>query len=199
MTPTARTPRRRLTVAPREDTLYVLRITLEEVEPPVWRRVQVPGSITLERLHTVIQKAMGWRDVHLHEFEVGGRRYGRPEPDEPHYKVEPEWKLTLRAAAPTEGVRFRYVYDLGDGWGHEALVEAIQAPTAPFKHSACLAGERACPPEDCGGVPGYANLLDVLHDRSHPEHRDMFAWAGRGFDPERFNLAAVNRKLKLLK
>lgn len=199
MTPTARTPRRHLSVAPREDAVYILRITLEAVEPPVWRRVQVPGSITLERLHTVIQKAMGWRDVHLHEFEVGGRRYGQPEPDEPHYKVEPEWKLTLRAAAPTEGARFRYVYDLGDGWGHELLVEAIQAPAAPFKYPGCLAGERACPPEDCGGAPGYANLLEVLRDRTHPEHRDMLAWAGRGFNPERFDLAAVNRKLRLLK
>jgi Plasmid pRiA4b ORF-3-like protein len=199
MTPTARMPRRHLSVAPREDAVYILRITLEEVEPPVWRRVQVPGSITLERLHTVIQKAMGWRDVHLHEFEVGGRRYGQPEPDEPHYKVEPEWKLTLRVAAPTEGARFRYVYDLGDGWGHDVLVESIHAPAAPFKHPACLAGERACPPEDCGGAPGYANLLDVLRDRTHPEHRDKLAWAGRGFDPERFDLAAVNRKLRLLK
>jgi hypothetical protein len=199
MTPTARTPRRHLSVAPREDAVYILRITLEAVEPPVWRRVQVPGSITLERLHTVIQKTMGWRDAHLHEFEVGGRRYGQPAPDEPHYKVEPEWKLTLRGAAPTEGARFRYVYDLGDGWGHALLVEAIQTPAAPFKHPACLAGERACPPEDCGGAPGYANLLDVLRDRTHPEHRDMLAWAGRGFNPERFDLAAVNRKLKLLK
>jgi hypothetical protein len=179
--------------------VYVLRITLEAVEPPVWRRVQVPGSITLERLHTIIQKAMGWRDAHLHEFEVGGRRYGQPEPDEPHYKVEPEWKLTLRGAAPTEGARFRYVYDLGDGWGHELLVESIQAPAGPLKYPVCLAGERASPPEDCGGVPGYANLLDVLRDRTHPEHRDMLAWAGRGFNPERFDLAAVNRKLRLLK
>jgi len=199
MTPTARTPKRRLSVAPREDAVYILRITLEAVEPPVWRRVQVPGSITLERLDMVIQKAMGWRNVHLHEFVVGGTRYGQPEPDEPHYKVEPEWKLTLRGAAPTKGARFRYVYDLGDGWGHEVLVEAIQALAAPLKHPVCLAGERACPPEGCGGTPGYANLLDVLRDRTHPEHRDMLAWAGRGFNPERFDLAAVNRKLKLLK
>jgi len=197
--PIARTPRRHLAVAPREDAVYILKITLEAVEPPVWRRVQVSGSITLERLHTVILKTMGWRDVHLHEFEVGGRRYGQPEPDEPQYKVEPEWKLTLRAAAATEGSRFRYIYDLGDGWGHELLVETIQAPAAPFKYPACLAGERACPPEDCGGPPGYANLLDVLRDRTHPEHQEMLAWVGRGFDSDRFNLAAVNRKLKLLK
>jgi hypothetical protein len=189
MTPTARTPRRHLVVAPRDDSVYVLKITLEEVEPPVWRRIQVPGSITLERLDMVIQKAMGWHNSHLHEFEVGGRRYGQPVQDEPEYKVEPEWKLTLRAA----------VYDLGDDWGHEVLVEAIQAPAAPLKHPVCISGERACPPEDCGGAPGYANLLDVLRDRSHPEHRDMLAWAGRGFDPERFDPAAVNRKLRLLK
>lgn len=199
MRPTARPPSRHLSVAPRADAVYILKITLEAVEPPVWRRVHVPGSITLERLHPVILKTMGWRDVHLHEFEVGGRRYGQPEPDEPQYKVEPEWKLTLRAAAPTEGARFRYVYDFGDGWRHELLVEAIQNHVGPLKYPVCLAGERACPPEDCGGPPGYANLLDVLRDRTHPEHQEMLAWAGRGFDPERFNLAAVNRKLRLLK
>jgi len=198
MTPTGRTPKRRI-VAPREDAVYVVKITLEEVEPPVWRRVQVPGSITLERLDMVIQKAMGWHNSHLHEFEVGGRRYGQPVPDEPEYGVEPEWKLTLRGAAPSKGTRFRYVYDLGDGWGHEVRVEAIQTPAGPFKHPVCLAGERACPPEDCGGAPGYENLLEVLRDRSHPEHREMLRWAGRGFDPERFDLAAVNRKLRLLK
>jgi len=199
MTPTARTPKRHLSIASREDPIYILRITLEAVEPPVWRRVQVPGSFTLERLDMVIQKAMGWRNVHLHEFEVDGRRYGQPVQDEPHYKVEPEWKLTLRAAAPTEGVRFRYLYDLGDGWGHEVLVEAIQVLAAPLKYPVCLAGERACPPEDCGGTPGYANLLDVLRDRTNPEHRDMLAWVGRGFDPERFVRTAVNRKLRLLR
>lgn len=165
----------------------------------MWRRVQVPGSITLERLDLVIQKAMGWRDAHLHEFEVGGRRYGQPVGDEPHYKIEPEGKLTLRAAAPREGARFRYVYDLGDGWSHEVQVESIQTPAGPLKHPVCLAGERPCPHEDSGGAPGYANLLDVLRDRTHPEHRDMLAWAGRGFDPERFDLPAVNRKLRLLK
>jgi Plasmid pRiA4b ORF-3-like protein len=199
MTPSSRTPRRHLSVVPHVDSLYVLRITLEGVEPPVWRRLQVAGSITLERLHAVIQKTMGWHDVHLHEFEVDGKRYGQPEPDEPHYKVEPEWKLTLRAAAPIEGARFRYVYDLGDGWGHEVVVEGIKAPAALLKHPVCLAGKRACPHEDSGGARGYANLLRVLRDRTHPEHKEMLAWAGRGFDPERFDLTAVNRRLKVLK
>jgi Plasmid pRiA4b ORF-3-like protein/Type I restriction enzyme R protein N terminus (HSDR_N) len=106
--------------------------------------------------------------------------------------------LTLRAAAPTEGAQFRYVYDLGDGWGHEVLVEAIQALATPLKYPVCLAGERACPPEGCGGTPGYANLLDVLRDRTHPEHKEMLRWVGRSFDPERFDLTAVNRKLRLI-
>jgi hypothetical protein len=199
MSPIARTPKRHLSVVPHGDSLYVLRITLEEVEPPVWRRLQVSGSVTLERLHAIIQKTMGWHDVHLHEFRIDGKRYGQPEPDEPHYKVEPEWKLTLRAAAPTEGARFHYIYDFGDGWRHEVAVEGIKAPAAPLKHPVCLAGKRACPHEDSGGPPGYANLLKVLRDRTHPEHRDMLHWAGPGFDPERFDLPAINRKLRLLK
>jgi len=103
-------------------------------------------------------------------------------------------ELYNRAEMASElAMRFRGTSDT------EVLVEAIQALAAPLKNPVCLAGERACPPEDCGGAPGYENLLDVLRDRTHPEHRDMLAWAGRGFNPERFDLAAVNRKLKLLK
>src|SRR3970282_1813115 len=102
----------------------------------------------------------GWLTGHRPVFVVGGRGAAEQGPDEPHYKVEPEWKLTLRGAAPTKGARFRYVYDLGDGWGHEVLVEAIQALAAPLKHPVCLAGERACPPEDCGGTPDYRKLLE---------------------------------------
>ena len=111
----------------------------------------------------------------------------------------PEWTVTLGEIAPIAGRRFRYVYDLGDGWMHDILVEAIQAPKTPLKYPVCLAGERACPPEDCGRLPGYAALLETLSDPTHPEHEDMVEWVGGGFDPEAFDLAKVNRKLRLLK
>ncbi len=124
--------------------VYELKVTLLDVEPPVWRRVKMPGSMTLDRLHTVIQKAMGWQDAHLHEFEVKDHRYGRPEPDEPEYEVEPDWKIALRTAAPLEGKSFTYLYDLGGTWRHEVLIERIV--NEPLRYPVCLAGDRRCPP-----------------------------------------------------
>jgi hypothetical protein len=179
--------------------VYQFKVALREVEPPVWRRLQVEGSLTLERLHTVIQKAIGWQNAHLYEFEVQARRYGVPEPEEPEYEVEAAWKITLRQAAPAAGASFRHVYDLGDHSEHEMLTERITIPDKPVRHPVCLAGECRCPPEDCGGPPGYADLLDALRDPDHPDHDDMVRWVGHGFDPEAFDLAAVNRKLRLLK
>ena len=142
---------------------------------------------------------MGWQNTHLYEFEVRGRRYGVPEPDEPEYRVEPVWKITLQEAAPTQGVSFSYVYDLGDNWVHEIVVERIETPDKPFRYPVCLAGARRCPPEDCGGPAGYAELLEIIGDPNHPEHGERLQWAGRHFDPVVFDLAAVNRKLRLLK
>lgn len=181
--------------------VHQLRVTLLDVEPAVWRRLQVEASVSLERLHLVLQKAMGWQNAHLYEFEVRGRRYGVPDPDEPEYKVEPIWKITLREAAPVEGTSFRYVYDLGDHWKHELVVEQIQTPKPkePFRHPICLAAERRRPPEDCGGPAGYAELLEIIRDPDHPEHKERREWLGRRFDPEMLDLAAVNRKLRLLK
>lgn len=179
--------------------IYQLKVTLADVEPPVWRRVRVRGDLSLDRLDIVLQKAMGWHNTHLHEWTVGGRRYGVPDPDDPHYDVKKEWLLTLREAAPIESTRFEYVYDLGDGWTHEVLVERIDAPDPAFRHPQCLAGERACPPEDCGGAGGYEELLAAIRDPRHPDHEDRLAWVGSRFDPESFDVAAVNRKLRLLR
>jgi hypothetical protein len=166
--------------------VYQLKITLAEVEPSVWRRIRVRGDLSLDRLHAVFQRAMGWQDAHLHEWTVGGRRYGLPEPDEPHYEVEDESDLTLRRAAPIEGVRFEYVYDLGDSWAHEVVVERIDPPDPRSPSVECLAG-------------GYEHFLDAIRDPRHPEHRDLLAWAGGRFEPEAFDLAAVNRRLRRLR
>src|SRR6266571_1274083 len=159
--------------------VHQLRVRLLDVEPAVWRRLQVEASVSLERLHVVLQKAMGWQNAHLYEFEVRGHKYGVPDPGEPEYKVEPVWKIALREAAPVEGTLFRYVYDLGDYWEHEIVVEQIQTPKDPFQHPICLAGERRCPPEDCGGPPGYAELLEIIRDSDHPEHKERREWLGR--------------------
>lgn len=179
--------------------VYQLKVTLLEIEPSVWRRVLVPGTITLDRLNTVIQKAMGWTDSHLHEFEVADQRYGEPDPEEPDPGLKPEWMVTVQNAVAAQGLRFEYLYDFGDNWTHEILIEGIEAPEKELRYPVCLAGERSCPPEDCGGPGGYADFLEAIRDPSHPEHDEMLTWAGGAFDPDAFNIAAVNRKLRLLK
>ena len=179
--------------------IYQLKVTLAEVGPPVWRRIRVRGDLSLERLHAVVQRVMGWHDSHLHEWTLEGRRYGQPEPDEPEYEVDDERKVTLREAAPAARSRFEYLYDLGDSWTHEVVIEKIEPPDPKFRSAECLGGERACPQEDCGGPPGYEEFLAAIRDPRHPEHKDQLAWAGGKFDPEAFDVAAVNRRLRLLK
>jgi hypothetical protein len=187
-------PRRPSTHPAAAAPIYQLKITLADIEPPIWRRITVRGDMPLDRLHAVFQKALGWQSSHLHEWVVGGRRYGQPEPDEPHYEVEDESRMTLREAAPIEGARFEDLYDLGDSWTHDVVVEQISPPAAPSPR--CLAGERACPPEDCGGVPGYEDFLEAIRNPRHPEHKHLLVWAGGRFDPEAFDLATANRKLR---
>ena len=198
MTRQSKTSRRPAAKA-QSERAYQLKVTLLEVEPPVWRRILVPGNLTLDRLHIAIQEAMGWTDSHLHEFEVGDQRYGDPDPEEPDLGLKPEWMVTLQKAVATEGARFEYLYDFGDTWKHEILVESIEVPQKQLRYPVCLVGERSCPPEDCGGPYGYTDFLEAIRDPEHPEHDEMLAWAGGTFDPDAFNIAAVNRKLRLLK
>lgn len=181
------------------EPVHQLKVSLKAIEPPIWRRVQVRSWILLPQLHRVIQKAMGWQDAHLHEFVIRDVHYGAPEPDEPEHEVEAERNFSLCEVAPLVGMRFEYVYDLGDGCLHDVLVVRIDMPTGPFRSPVCLGGERACPPEDCGGFSGYVELLEILRDPDHPEHEDRLDWLGGRFDPEAFDLAAVNRKLGRLK
>jgi Plasmid pRiA4b ORF-3-like protein len=181
------------------DTIYQLRLQLQEIEPPIWRQVRVRGSLGLDGLHTVIQKVMGWKDYHLHEFTVRGQRYGIPDPEEPDDALQADDTLTLREAAPVEGQTLAYTYDFGDNWEVTIRVERIEATSGAPPRPACLAGARAAPPEDCGGPPGYEELCEILADPRHPEHAECRRWAGCAFDPETFDLATVNRRLQRLK
>lgn len=175
--------------------LLQLRTQLLGVEPAVWRQVLVPESITLPKLHEVIQAAMGWRDSHLNEFEINGVHYGQPDPD---------WDLG--AVKSASGVRlgqclrnvssFTYVYDFGDDWRHLVQVEERVRPGQPLLKPVCLAGEGACPPEDVGGVPGYQHFLAVMRDPSNPEYEDFCAWIGsKSFDPGLFDIKTANARL----
>ena len=171
-------------------TIYRLKITLQDVTPQVWRRVEVPTDLALGRLHRVIQIAFGWRDAHLHQFEgaAGGKRRGGS------YTPRPRLKDTslLAEVAPHDRSEFWYVYDFGDGWEHRVVVEQVLSTEPDTVYPRCVAGERTCPPEDCGGVPGYEALLNALRHAERPDSAELAEWVGDGFDPESFNLEATN-------
>jgi hypothetical protein len=170
--------------------IYQLKVTLKGIRPPVWRRVQVSGDLTLGQLHRVLQIVMGWTDSHLHQFIVDGERYATPSPDDWGEPPSDERKVRVHDLARAK-TRLRYEYDFGDGWEHDVLVEKI-VPAHPERAAVCVAGRRACPPEDCGGPWGYAELLEILADPKHEEHAERREWLGRKFDPEEFDMAATN-------
>lgn len=174
-------------------SIYRLKITLQDLSPEVWRRVELPADLTLARLHRVIQIAFGWSDAHLHQFEgaPGGRR--RRGPSTPRPRLKDGWLLC--EVAPRERSEFWYVYDFGDGWEHHVLVEAESPPESGVVYPRCLAGERACPPEDCGGIPGYADILDAIRHPDRPDAAELLEWVGEDFDPEAFDLDATNLAL----
>ena len=178
---------------------YQLKVTLMETDPPIWRRIAVPGDMTLRRLDRVIQTAMGWTNSHLHTFTAGGVLYSDLSP-EWEIPVKDERRVRIEQVAREEGEAFVYEYDMGDAWRHQVLVEEVWAGRDGATGPSCLAGERACPPEDCGGVYGYYATLKILADPSHDEYEDTMTWitsmTAGPFDPEAFDLEAVNVALK---
>jgi hypothetical protein len=175
--------------------IYELKLEMLEVEPLIWRRLLVPGSITLAQLHEVIQTAMGWTNSHLHEFVVGNHSYSDPE-----FEIEEaksEYRYRLAKLAPRVRNTIAYHYDFGDSWEHQIRVERIIEDDARYPGSpVCLAGARNCPPEDCGGPWGYENFLKAIGNKSHEEHKELLAWVGGSFDPEHFDLHEVNELLR---
>ena len=150
--------------------IYQIKVTLKHSKPPIWRRTQVPGDVNLGRLHRILQVVMGWEDYHLHQFIVGDDYYGEPHPDYEVWgpEMRDEGRASLAQIAPGEKAKFLYEYDFGDGWEHELLVEKILPPEPGVDYPRCLKGKRACPPEDVGGVWGYANFLEAISDPGHP-------------------------------
>lgn len=181
--------------------IYELEITLLDIEPRIWRRFAVQGNVTLARLHDVIQAVMGWTDSHLHEFIVGENRYTAFYPNMDWDFLEgmiDEEMVKLCELVKEPRARFIYEYDFGDSWQHELVVREIGPPKPGVHYPMCLAGERACPPEDCGGIGGYQDLLEAISDPSHEEHAELLEWVGGAFDPEAFDLEEANRFLRSL-
>jgi len=173
--------------------LFQIRVTLRHSQPQVWHCLQVPTDIRLGRLHRVLQIAMGWTDSHLHAFRSRGAAYGLPDPEFPDgTRSERNVRLDKVAAA---GDAFVYEYDFGDGWEYELKIEKSLPADPAIHYPRCIGGERACPPEDCGGPPGYEDLLEALGDPAHPEHNGIREWLGCDFKSEHFDLAEVNQRL----
>ncbi len=190
-----------LTPADKKDApIYQLKVTLTGSRPPIWRRIQISGETHLHKLHRILQIVMGWEDYHLHQFVVGERYYGTSQPDfDLEMEVKDERTVTLGGVAPAVGQKFTYEYDFGDSWEHEILVEKILKPAPGVRYPVCIKGKRACPPEDCGGIWGYESFLEAIRDPNQPEHEEMLEWIGESFDPEAFDLEAVNRELAALR
>jgi hypothetical protein len=175
--------------------VYQFKVTLEESSPPIWRRIQVPESYTFEKLHAAIQDSMGWDDYHLHEFQVvkpsTGKKVsiGVPEPDH-ELRILDEARQKICNYFTVENSSATYRYDFGDQWEHIVELEKI-LPRQEGPYPRCTGGERACPPEDCGGVWGYMRLLEILKTPDHEEYEDMVEWAGEDLDPEHFDVSEV--------
>jgi hypothetical protein len=177
------------------DNVYQFKVTLLGVKPPIWRRMQVPESYTFWDLHVALQDAMGWEDCHLHEFEMVNPsvespvHIGMPYEDSGE-EIFPEEKQKIADYFSEENPSAYYVYDFGDSWEHEIKFEKI-LPRETINYPVCITGKRACPPEDCGGIWGYEEFLEIIKDPDHEEHEDMLDWVGGEFDPEHFDAKEV--------
>ena len=182
-----------------EPSVYQLKIVLQYSQPPIWRRIQVLSDTSLEVLHLILQVAMGWSNSHLHQFEVGDLIYGPPDPNFPDFDVINEKDVVLSEVVSRPNQKFVYQYDFGDDWTHLITLEKILAPEDGATYPLCLAGRRACPPEDSGGMFAYSDFLEAITDSKHPEHLHLLRWVGKEFDPETFNRAEVNRSFTNIK
>jgi hypothetical protein len=188
-----------LRVVESPDAVYQLRIELLDLRPAIWRQILVRGSVELSRLHVILLITMGWDGGHVHEYVIGDKNYGEVDPlfrsnvpDDPPLLDEAEATL---AAALGERKSFTYVYDYGDNWQHRVKVEKILPADPDLRSPLCLDGRNACPPEDVGGGPGYIEFLEAIRDPSHEDHHEQLEWCGGSFDPDAFDLVAVNERL----
>jgi len=173
-----------------------LKVTLKYIQPPIWRRLVVTDNCLLYDLHWILQAAMGWDNSHLHAFRIGAVEYVGPESTEADPEAICDEDVLLSQVIERPKQKFTYLYDFGDGWNHEILIEKIEPLAGSPPKIQCLAGARACPPEDCGGPPGYQSFLAAKRD---PNPKNLECWGEPDwvlqFDPERFDLTQVNQRL----
>lgn len=175
------------------------KITLKGVRPPIWRRIQVPETYTFWDLHVAIQDAMSWLDYHLHRFEIINpstdmkEEIGIPDEDfEWDIKILPGWERKIADYFSMDSTKADYIYDFGDNWEHMIKLEKIVSRDKDIKYPICIAGKRASPPEDCGGIWGYGDFLEIIMNPNHEEYEEMLEWVGGEFQPEHFDIKEVH-------
>lgn len=186
-------------VTSRADAVFQIKVTLRGIRPLIWRRLQVPATYSFWDLHVAIQDAMGWRDCHLHEFRVQpaprrhSLRIGIPDDDafEGDRPILPGWDVPIAKYLDARRNLASYVYDFGDDWRHRLVLERVVPRLPGNRYPVCIAGERKCPPEDVGGVPGYEEFLRAIADPDHEEHDSYLSWVGGSYDPDAFDPQSV--------
>jgi hypothetical protein len=179
------------------DKIYQIKVGLLEVNPLIWRRFLVPANVTLHRLHLVLQDVMDWQNYHLYRFKIGQKEYSIPNPDNDFYELDfkNSYRARLRNLIKEEGSIFLYVYDFGDGWEHQLLIEDIFDRDPEKKYPICIGGENASPREDSGGPYGYMEILEIIKNPYHEEFHSTRTWLGKKFDPYKFDLKLANLRL----
>jgi hypothetical protein len=178
--------------------IYQFKITLSDIKPPIWRRIQVPSNLTFKSFHEVIQHAMGWENCHLHQFIITSPKNGIIErisihfedPIEEELDVINESRVKISSYFSLNNKKAKYEYDFGDSWMHDILLEKIMPIEENIKYPRCISGKRSCPPEDCGGVWGYYDFLEIIKNPDHPEYKERIEWIGE-FDFEAFDAKEV--------
>lgn len=185
---------------PASERIFQFKITLLGLKPPIWRRVQI-RDCTLDKLNEHVQTAMGWTNSHLHHFKVGEQLYGDPDLmqenfEDMAYLDSTTTKVTDILPKSGERIRFEHEYDFGDGWQHEILFEGCLRADPGQRYPLCLEGQRACPPEDVGGVWGYADFVEAIQNPGHEQHEELLEWIGGSFDPESFDRILATRQMQ---
>ena len=182
---------------PPGQSAFRLRIQLIDVEPGIWRRILVPGSIRISKLAEILLAAMGWSNSHLHAFTIGDQRYGMNYDDFPEGEIDEKSVTVLQALRDVR--RFKFEYDFGDSWDHEIVIEELTKSPIGLKYAVCLDGANACPPDDVGGTWGYGEFLDAMADPTHSQHATYLEWVGTHFDPAKFDLVEANARIQKLR
>jgi hypothetical protein len=173
--------------------IYQIKVTLQGAKPPIWRRLEILHDTKLEDLHKIIQTTMGWMNGHLHHFIVGHDYYNPPS-EHDDFGIN-YTGIKVNRFLRSVGNRIQYEYDFGDSWLHIIELEEIKKKEKDINYPRCIKGKRACPPEDCGGIWGYMELVDIMKNPKHPEYEEMSEWLGRELEPEKFEIDIINERL----